>query len=210
MDAKEDANEILKEMENSKDSKKLNKLRKNLNDKLDNYSLKDETLKNEVTNSISLENAKVGTEVFVPSLNQTGSIISIPNNANKVMVQIGNIKMSFEISKLTLINSNKENKNNNNSSTNYSNKKDFTPKNISTEINVIGYNVEEAIFAIDKFLDNAAISKLELVRIIHGKGTGILGKGIQKFLKTHPHVQSFRYGTFGEGEMGVTVVEIKK
>lgn len=210
LDAKEDANEILKEMENSKDSKKLNKLRKNLNDKLDNYSLKDETLKNEVTNSISLENAKIGTEVFVPSLNQTGSIISTPNNANKVMVQIGNIKMSFEISKLTLINSNKENKNNNNSSTNYSNKKDFTPKNISTEINVIGYNVEEAIFAIDKFLDNAAISKLELVRIIHGKGTGILGKGIQKFLKTHPHVQSFRYGTFGEGEMGVTVVEIKK
>ena len=70
-------------------------------------------------------------------------------------------------------------------------------------------NIEESKFLVDKFLDNAALSRLEQVRIVHGKGTGTLGKGIQSYLKTHPHVKSYRYGTFGEGEMGVTIVEIK-
>ena len=70
-------------------------------------------------------------------------------------------------------------------------------------------NIEESIFLVDKFLDNSVLCKLESVRIVHGKGTGILGKGIQNYLKSHPHVKSFRVGTFGEGEMGVTVVELK-
>lgn len=82
-------------------------------------------------------------------------------------------------------------------------------KNVKSEINVIGLNVEEAIFVVDKFLDDASLSKLNTVRIVHGKGTGKLMKGIHKFLKTNPHVKSFRLGTYGEGEMGVTVVELK-
>lgn len=79
----------------------------------------------------------------------------------------------------------------------------------TTEINVIGYNVEEAIFNIDKYLDDCALAKLKTVRIVHGKGTGTLRKGIHSFLKTNSHVNSFRLGTYGEGEMGVTVVELK-
>ena len=86
---------------------------------------------------------------------------------------------------------------------------DFKPKHVSTEINVLGQTVEEACFVIDKFLDNAVVSALPSVRIVHGKGTGALRTGIHKFLKTHPHVKSFRLGTFGEGEMGVTIVELK-
>ena len=77
------------------------------------------------------------------------------------------------------------------------------------EINVIGLNVDEAIFVIDKFLDDSYLAKLQTVRIVHGKGTGKLREGIHKFLKTNSHVKSFRIGTFGEGEMGVTVVELK-
>ena len=82
-------------------------------------------------------------------------------------------------------------------------------KNAKSEINVIGYNVDEAIFVIDKFLDDCSLAKLQTVRIVHGKGTGKLRNGIHKFLKTNPHVKSFRLGSFGEGEMGVTVVELK-
>ena len=72
-----------------------------------------------------------------------------------------------------------------------------------------GQNVDEACFVIDKYLDTAVLNGLENIRIVHGKGTGALRKGIHTFLKTHPHVKSFRLGTFGEGEMGVTVVELK-
>lgn len=70
-------------------------------------------------------------------------------------------------------------------------------------------NVEEALFVIDKFLDDCSLAKLQNVRIVHGKGTGKLKNGIHQFLKTHPHVESYRIGTFGEGEMGVTIVTIK-
>ena len=211
IEAKEDANEILKEMESSKDTKKLNKLRKDLNDKLENYKKSNETTSNNIQNSLSKEDAKNGVEVFIPSLNQSGIIVSNLSTSNKVMVQIGNIKMNFDISKLIKKSNSSTTTSTNNLSkvANYSKKTSFTPRDVSTEINVIGYNVEEAIFVIDKFLDNACMSKLETVRIVHGKGTGILGKGIQKFLKSNPHVKSFRYGTFGEGEMGVTVVELK-
>ena len=86
---------------------------------------------------------------------------------------------------------------------------DFKVKSISPEINVIGKNVEEACIEIDKYLDVCSINGLGTVRIVHGKGTGALRKGIHTFLKNHPHVKSYRIGTFGEGEMGVTVIEIK-
>ena len=85
----------------------------------------------------------------------------------------------------------------------------FKSQNISSEINVIGLNVDEATFMIDKYLDDCSIAKLSPVRIVHGKGTGKLREGIHKFLKTNSHVKSFRLGNFGEGEMGVTVVELK-
>lgn len=94
------------------------------------------------------------------------------------------------------------------SKVNFTKNETFKSKNISSEINVIGLNVDEATFLIDKYLDDCAISKLSPVRIVHGKGTGKLREGIHNYLKRNPHVKSFRIGTFGEGEMGVTVVEL--
>ncbi len=88
-------------------------------------------------------------------------------------------------------------------------RKDLKIKDISPEINVLGKTVDEACFEIDKYLDNCYIAGLVSIRIIHGKGTGALRAGIHKFLKTHPHVKTFRVGTFGEGEMGATIVELK-
>ena len=82
-------------------------------------------------------------------------------------------------------------------------------KQATTEINVIGYTVSDALFVIDKYLDDCYIAKLKNIRIVHGKGTGTLRTNIHTFLKKHPHVKSFRIGTFGEGENGVTIVELK-
>ena len=80
---------------------------------------------------------------------------------------------------------------------------------VSSEINVIGLNVDEAIPLIDKYIDDCYIANLPTCRIVHGKGTGALRKGIHLFLKNAPQVKSYRLGTFGEGEMGVTIVEFK-
>ena len=99
---------------------------------------------------------------------------------------------------------------NSNSTSSIKNINNSKSKNISPEINVIGLNIEEANQIVDKYLDNANLSALDTVRIGHGKGTGKLRNGIHSFLKKHPHVKSFRIGTYGEGEMGVTIVTLKK
>lgn len=199
LEAKEDADYIIRELENSNSSKEANKKRIELNNKLNTYS----------TNSISKpkkelkkEDLKIGLEVYIPKINQSGSIISI--SSDSCMVQIGIIKSSFKFYELELTPKKdlKEDKIR-------SIKKEFKPISLSPEINVIGQNVDEACFVIDKYLDTCFLNGLNQIRIVHGKGTGKLRQGIQSFLKTHPHVKSFRLGTFGEGEMGVTIVELK-
>ena len=79
---------------------------------------------------------------------------------------------------------------------------------VSPEINLLGKTVDEALAALDKYLDDAYLAHLENVRVVHGKGTGALRKGIWQYLKKHPLVQSYRSGEFGEGEYGVTIVEL--
>lgn len=204
LQAKQDANEIIKEMEHSKnDNKKLNNLRNKLGNKLSETT----DLEKEISNDNPIEESEIkpNTIVYIPSFDKNGTILSYPNQSKKVNIQIDNIKTNLHISELSKV------KSIDTISDNIIIKKhsNFSPKKVETELNIIGLNIEESTFLVDKFLDNAVISKLENVRIVHGKGTGALGKGIQNYLKSHPHVKSFRYGTFGEGEMGVTIVELK-
>ena len=204
LEAKEDANEIIKELSNIKDSTEINTLRNSLNEKIKDIKLEPTVSENiSDTNSLSKEEVHPGKEVFVTSFNQNGIILSHVSKNNEVQVQIGSMKMNVKLNVL-------QNPKNTHTSKNIHTSSHISKsKNIKPEINVIGMNVEEANFVIDKFLDDCAISKLETVRIIHGKGTGKLKNGIHQFLKTNSHVKSFRLGTFGEGEMGVTVVTLK-
>lgn len=203
LSAKEDANEIIKQIENSSNNKEINKLRNKLNEKINNLNVVNSKESNS-NKKINLSDLKIGTEVFIKKINQTGTVISISKDG-KIQVQLSLGKMFFNIDELEISKiSNKNNKTYSSSS-----KKDFKVKAVSSEINVIGQNIDEACFTIDKFLDNCALSSLNTVRIVHGKGTGALRTGIHKFLKNHPHVKSFRIGTFGEGETGVTIVELK-
>lgn len=205
LDAKEEANEIISKMNNySNSNSELNNLRNRLNKTIKDISISVPNNETSSRNSLAINDAKPNTEVFVTTLGQNGAIVSNISKSNEVQVQIGSMKMSINIKNLEKI---KTSNNKNNSTVSYhSVSKTRTAK---SELNIIGLNVEEAIFVVDKFLDDSYLAKLETVRIVHGKGTGKLREGIHKFLKTNSHVKSFRLGTYGEGEMGVTVVELK-
>lgn len=204
LDAKEEANEIISKMNNSSNTNNtLNNLRNKLNKDIKDISITP-IENNSSEPSINISEIKPNKEVFVTSFGQNGIVLSNVSKSNEVQVQIGNIKMNINIKYLEKVkNSNK----NANSSVSYNSIS--KTKSAKPEINVIGLNVEEAIFVVDKFLDDSSLAKLQTIRIVHGKGTGKLRDGIQKFLKTNSHVKSFRLGTYGEGEMGVTVVELK-
>ncbi len=204
LEAKEDANEIIKQLSDVKDSKEIHTIRNTLNEKIKDIQLEPTISENtSPANSLSKEDIKPGKEVFVTSFNQNGIILSHVSRNNEVQVQIGSMKINVKLNVL-------QNPKHTHTSKNIHTSSHISKsKHINPEINVIGMNVEEANFVIDKFLDDCAIAKLETVRIIHGKGTGKLKNGIHQFLKNNSHVKSFRLGTFGEGEMGVTVVTLK-
>ena len=191
--------------------KTANELRNKLNQNIQKLDLVNDNLDNEnVKKAVTLQDEKdsivLGMEVFVSKFNANGIINSLPNKSNEVFVTIGNIKTKLKLSELIKIKETVLHKGKLVSKVTHNVSKS---SNISNEINVIGYNLDDAIWAVDKYLDNASLSTLTHVRIVHGKGTGILRKGIQNFLKTNKHVKSYRNGTFGEGEMGVTIVELK-
>lgn len=208
LDAKEEASYYISSMNeiyekaNSSSIKDLNQIRNKLNESLKETSTNVIDNK-DISSSIEKENLKIGTTVYIGHLKQEGTILNVPKS-KQVQVQVGNAKLMLPISSITKIIGIKE-KNFAGSSCYKTNK----AKTATSEINVIGYNVDEAVFIVDKYLDDCALAKLSTIRIVHGKGTGALMKGIHSFLKTNSHVKSFRLGTFGEGEMGVTVVELK-
>ena len=209
LDAKEEASYLISQMNeiyaksDSNSIKELNQIRNKLNDSLKETTTFTKNIE-QATSGIKKEDLKIGYNVYIQHLNQEGTIVKIPNKSEQVQVQIGSAKMMISISSITKIIENT--KSNLIGSSSYKTNK---LKTATTEINVIGYNVDEAIFTIDKYLDDCSLAKLNTIRIVHGKGTGTLRKGIHEFLKSNSHVKSFRLGTFGEGEMGVTVVELK-
>lgn len=154
----------------------------------------------------------VGQEVMVISLRQKGTVTKVADKNGMVEVRLGIMPMKLPLSDLQKVAEEvvqekaKANKTRQKGQISYNIQKAST---ISTEIDVRGLMVDEAWPIVDKYLDDAYIANLKQVTIIHGKGTGALRAGIMQRLKRHPHVEAQRPGTFGEGEMGVTVVTIK-
>lgn len=217
--------EIEKEKEKiKKNSNQIESLRKSLENEKNIQKEKQnkiiEDAKNEARKILS--SAKEKANLAIRDLNNLDKIDlakanNLRNNLNNelknISPNVNDNSLNLDVlkalnSKFNLKNSSLSNNKKSNSSVTFSKGNNLKSKNISSEINVIGMNVDEAIFVIDKYLDDCAISKLSPVRIVHGKGTGKLREGIHKYLKTNTHVKNFRLGTFGEGEMGVTVVEL--
>ncbi|MCL1887916.1 MAG: Rnase Y domain-containing protein [Kiritimatiellaeota bacterium] len=147
---------------------------------------------------------KAGDTVRMTSLGAEAAVLSAPDARGEVQLQAGVMKMKAHISQLELIREKplKE-------TARVRGMVDMANRTVSQEIDLRGMALGESIDEVDKFLDDAVLSALNVVHIIHGKGTGALRSGIHLHLKKHPHVKSYRLGKYGEGEEGVTVVTLK-
>ena len=149
----------------------------------------------------------IGDRVRVLSLNLEGTVSTLPNPKGDLFVQMGILRSQVNINDLEYIG---EAENLQKGMTTGGGKLRMSKSAaVSTEINLIGMTVDEAIAHLDKYLDDAYLAHVPSVRIVHGKGTGALRTAVHQYLKRYKHVKSFRLGTFGEGDAGVTIAEFK-
>ena len=156
---------------------------------------------------ISAKDLKVGDRVKHLTLDQNGEIISLPDEKGDVMVLIGALKLSANVNDLMLINEGKDRKQPaKKAQVKMSNKS----MSVSASINVVGKNLEDALAEVEKYIDDVYLAGLEKATVIHGRGEGILKRGIRDMLKRNKLVKSFQAGAYNEGGEGVTVVTMKK
>lgn len=179
--------------------KRMNKAEKNMSDRQETKKPKKQ---------LTAKDIRPGDSVKILSMNLKGTVGSRPDSKGFLFVQMGIIRSKVHLSDLELVDEPVI--------TTPSLQKTGAGKirmsksaSVSTEINLLGRTVDEAIAELDKYLDDAYIAHLKSVRIVHGKGTGALRKGIHDYLRRQKHVSSFRLGEFGEGDAGVTIVDFK-
>jgi len=208
--AKNETSQIIKELrdiniEIEKDKNvKLNQLRHEMNDKLQEYKTSVDLTK---SYEKSEEELKKGDYVLIKNLNQKGTVLSeIENKEDKVTVQVGNMKLNVDYNSLKKL----EEENREEKSSAGTKSINIMNKTVKSSIDVREFNLEEAFLEVDKYLDDAYLAGLNEVSIIHGKGKGILRKGIGQYLKGHNLVKEFRLGSFEEGGDGNTIVKLKQ
>lgn len=221
-DAREEAADILEEAKEMADSaiKKYNKWttnphkadastmeneRKKLRTKMDDYRKMTPEKRKSMTSHHTAKDFKAGDTVHVISMDTTGTVTAPADSKGNIKVQMGILSSLLPASDLVIIETPKQN----NAQVSINNKRGMGKAlNIQPEINVLGMTVAEATSLVDRYLDDAMMAHLHKVRIIHGKGTGALRKGIHDYLRKQSYVKSFRLGEYGEGEAGVTIVEL--
>ncbi|MBD8973024.1 MAG: endonuclease MutS2 [Clostridiales bacterium] len=210
-DAKAFADESIRKYNNwekkpqTANNKDMEKARGELRDKLKSVNSQLEYKTSNRKSKAKASDFHLGDSVHVISLNLDGTVRSLPNQKGELTVQMGILQSTVKISDVEIVKEEKQSKQQKTAQYRASVNK---AKNIKPEINLLGMTVDEAIMELDKYLDDACLSHLNQVRIVHGKGTGALRKGVHEYLKRQKYVKSFRLGEFGEGDAGVTIVEL--
>ncbi len=190
--------------------KDLEKSRRRVNDKISEKNEK-LALKSDkpAHKALKPNQIRLGDSVKIVSMGLKGSVSSLPDKNGKLFVQCGIIRSQVSLSDLVLLEeeSVKTEKMQRSSSGRLKMSKSYS---VSTEINLLGKTVDEALSELDKYLDDAYLAHLPSVRIVHGKGTGTLRKAVQGYLRKNRTIKSFRLGEFGEGDAGVTIAEFKE
>lgn len=155
--------------------------------------------------SIDPKKIRIGMDVEVSTMNQVGSVLTLPDKNGNLQIQMGILKITANVTALREVSTAKKQK----KTASYNPGGGYGVATVRTEIDLRGMLADEAVIAADKYLDEAAMAHLESVNIIHGKGTGALRNAVWDMLRHHPHAKSYRMGRYGEGDFGVTVVEIR-
>ena len=212
-EAKETADQTIRQInklaQSSGVGKELEAERTKLREKLDKVD-KNLSLKNEKgpKKTISPKKLKIGDGVKVLTMNLNGTVSSLPNAKGDLYVQMGILRSQVNISDLVLIQEAAPAPSNNRR-TGSSKLKMSKSLTVSPELMLLGKTVDEALAELDKYLDDAYLAHIPQVRIVHGKGTGALRTAVHNYLRRQKYVKSFRLGTFGEGDAGVTIVDFK-
>jgi DNA mismatch repair protein MutS2 len=217
-DAKNTADTAIRDLmkkENRGDIRSMERNRTKLREKIDNTNSKvsiNSSTVNKKKNKPS--DFKLGEDVRIISLNMEGTINSLPDSKGNLYVLCGIMRMQAKMDDIEFIDKPdiivKDMKFKSGDLSKKSHQKSLSKaSSISMEINLLGKMVDEAIAELDKYLDDAYLSHLSSVRIVHGKGTGALRNAVHNYLKNVSYVSSYRLAEYGEGDAGVTIVEFK-
>lgn len=198
--------DLRKEASGIKTNYKLDEKRRMTEIKNELSNMKSKFYKDEKKTSINKNEIKLGSHIKLKNSEDIAIVLTLPDKKGNLQIEMGILKMNINVDDIRDI-VEQDFEQSKKSNTSYYKNKDV--KNIVTEIDIRGKNVEEGIYEVDKFLDNAFLSKVKTVSIIHGKGTGLLKKGIVDFLNKNPHVKKIEDAAFNQGGAGVTVVELK-
>lgn len=198
--------------DSSSDIRELERKRQNLRQKIDD---KNERLalktppSSSARKTLDPKKLKKGDSVKIISMGLKGTVSSLPDAKGNLFVQCGIIRSSVNVNDLMLLADNDTASLKSTVKTSGSKTKLSKTMTISPEINLLGKTCDEAISMLDKYLDDAYLSHLPSVRVVHGKGTGALRNAVHTHLKRLKYVKEFRLGEFGEGDAGVTIVTFK-
>lgn len=217
MEARDEANSVIRELEKMKEKGSLKNASEKIAESREKLKKKEDSIDKAMSRSAKPRkiytkipaDLKSGDLVKIVTMdNQEASVIKPPDKNGMVLVQAGILKLEVHVSNL-MKSEDKTSKQLADKYVKASNTFSAKSMEATTSVDVRGQNLEEATMNVEKFLDDCYLASISPVTVIHGKGTGVLKKGIQQMLKKHKYVKSYRFGTFGEGEDGVTIVELK-
>lgn len=188
-------------------NKKFDENRKRIKDAAGRY--REKIIREVNDNPVAPEDLKLGDRVKVLSLRQKGEIVALPDSKGEILVQVGILKAKVKLEDIMLIEGGVLDTNRPKKVKSYGSMYKAKAQHVSVTMDVRGKNLDDATMDVDKYLDDATMAGLKEVTLIHGRGEGILKRGIQDMLRHHKHVKQFRKGNFDEGGDGVTVVTLK-
>ncbi|MCR5735256.1 MAG: endonuclease MutS2 [Lachnospiraceae bacterium] len=209
-DAKETADLSIKAFNKSGNIRDMEESRRKIGKKLKEVSVSEDAIgKNSIKIKHNKNDFRLGSDVRILSMDLKGTVSSLPDDKGNLFVQCGIMRMSVNMDDIEFIEE-KPDKNKGRKGQAYAASAGLSKSaSISSEINLIGLKSDEAVSRLDKYLDDAYLSHLPSVRVVHGKGTGALRNAVWTHLKRLSYIKSYKLGEYGEGDSGVTIVEFK-